>query len=78
MIDISIINLSKTFLLPDPTNKEKYQNLNVMKDFNLNIKNNEVVALVGPSGIGKSTLLNILSGNDNKYEGNININRSLF
>ena len=76
MIDISIINLSKTFLLPDPTNKEKLQYLNVMKDFNLNIQNNEVVALVGPSGIGKSTLLNILSGYDSKYEGTININRS--
>ena len=77
MIDISITNLSKTFLLPDPTNKEKLQYLNVMKDFNLNIQNNEVVALVGPSGIGKSTLLNILSGNDSKYEGTININRSI-
>ena len=77
MIDISITNLSKTFLLPDPTNKEKLQYLNVMKDFNLNIQNNEVVALVGPSGIGKSTLLNILSGYDSKYEGTININRSI-
>ena len=48
-----------------------------MKNFNLDIKNNEVVALVGPSGIGKSTLLNILSGIDNKYEGKININRSI-
>ena len=77
MIDISIINLSKTFLLPDPTDKEKFQYLSVMKNFNLDIKNNEVVALVGPSGIGKSTLLNILSGIDNKYEGKININRSI-
>ena len=77
MIDISIKNLSKDFLLPDPKNKEQYKNLNVMKDFNLNVKNNEVVALIGPSGIGKSTLLNILSGNDINYKGEININRSI-
>ena len=77
MIDISIKNLSKTFLLPDSKNKPKYQHLEVMKDFNLNIHNNEVVALVGPSGIGKSTLLNILSGNDNNYKGEVHINRAI-
>ncbi|MEQ5870939.1 ABC transporter ATP-binding protein [Sagittula sp. NFXS13] len=31
----------------------------------------ETVALVGPSGIGKSTVLRIVAGIDNRYEGNV-------
>ncbi len=33
-----------------------------LKDVNLNIDENEFVAIVGPSGCGKTTLLNILAG----------------
>ena len=59
MIDISIKNLNKSFLQPDSENKHKYNILQIIKDLNLNIKQNEVVSFVGPSGIGKSTLLNL-------------------
>lgn len=31
----------------------------------------ETVALVGPSGIGKSTVLRIVAGIDNRFEGNV-------
>jgi ABC-type sugar transport system ATPase subunit len=34
----------------------------VIKDLNLDVESGEVVGLVGPSGIGKSTLLNIVAG----------------
>ena len=71
MIDILFNNLSKTFLQVDALNKNKFNNLNIMKNFNLEIEHNEVVAIVGPSGIGKSTLLNILSGNDKDFIGDV-------
>ena len=44
MIDISIINLSKTFLLPDPTNKEKYQNLIAYSAINKFLRINKILA----------------------------------
>ena len=34
----------------------------VIKDLNLDVESGEIVGLVGPSGIGKSTLLNIIAG----------------
>ena len=77
MIDIEVKNLTKTFLQPDSKNKHKYKYLNVLNNLNLEIKNNEVISLIGPSGIGKSTLLNILSGYDSDYQGIININRNI-
>ena len=77
MIDIEVKNLTKTFLQPDSKNKHKYKYLNVLNNLNLEIKNNEVISLIGPSGSGKSTLLNILSGYDSDYQGIININRNI-
>lgn len=37
-------------------------NLEIIKDFDLVMKEGEIVALIGPSGCGKSTLLNLISG----------------
>lgn len=48
---VEVKNLSKTF---DGTTE-------VLKDINLHIKKNEVVAILGPSGTGKSTLLRCLN-----------------
>lgn len=42
---VTVENLSKTF----GTDTE------VLKDINLNIKKNEIVAILGPSGTGNST-----------------------
>lgn len=42
-------------------------NIEVVKGINLEIKENEVVALMGPNGSGKSTLANVIMGNP-KYE----------
>jgi lipoprotein-releasing system ATP-binding protein len=43
----------------------------VLKDVNFEIQEGEVVAIVGPSGIGKSTLLNLLGTLDRPDSGTI-------
>ena len=34
----------------------------LIEDINLSVKSGEVIAIVGPSGIGKTTLLRTISG----------------
>jgi len=45
--------------------------LTVMQGFNIAISRDEVVAIVGPSGTGKSTLLYVLSGLEQPDEGQV-------
>jgi NitT/TauT family transport system ATP-binding protein len=42
-----------------------------IKDISLDIKEGEIIGIVGSSGCGKSTLLNILAGLDNASSGSI-------
>lgn len=41
-----------------------------LKDVNLEIKKNEVVSIIGHSGCGKSTILNVIAGLSDATEGN--------
>ena len=45
----------------------------LMVNFHLDVAASSVVALVGPSGVGKSSLLRMIAGIDNDYEGTIGI-----
>lgn len=42
---------------------KSYQSLSIFKDLNLTVKAGERIAVIGPNGIGKSTLLRCLMGN---------------
>ncbi|SHK25104.1 NitT/TauT family transport system ATP-binding protein [Hathewaya proteolytica DSM 3090] len=43
----------------------------LFKELSFSIEEGEVVAVMGPSGVGKTTFLNILMGLDKDYEGTI-------
>ena len=63
---IQLKNITKSFDL----NKN---NIEVLKGINLQIADDEFIALMGPSGSGKSTLLGILAGIDSPTSGEIYI-----
>lgn len=50
---------------------KSFGDLPVLSDLNLEIKPQEIVALIGPSGCGKTTLLNIISGLDTPDGGSV-------
>ncbi len=52
-------------------NENETNELIVIKNLNLEIKENEFLCIVGPSGCGKSTLLRILAGLELPTEGEI-------
>ena len=48
----------------------------ILKDINIHVSKNEMVAIVGSSGVGKSTLFNLIAGVLKKQTGKIAINGS--
>jgi ABC-type nitrate/sulfonate/bicarbonate transport system ATPase subunit len=43
----------------------------LFEDFHLTLAANEITAIIGPSGIGKSSLLQIVAGLDQDFEGSV-------
>jgi putative ABC transport system ATP-binding protein len=66
-IAIEAQNLCKAFKLGS-------EEVEVLKDIDLQIKKGEFVSIMGPSGSGKSTLLYLIGGLDKPTSGNIMIN----
>jgi putative ABC transport system ATP-binding protein len=64
MVVLKTQNLTKTYKIRD-------QQVDVLKDVNLQIEGGEIVAIVGSSGSGKTTLLSLLSGLDQPSSGRV-------
>lgn len=52
---------------------KKYNENSILKGLNLNIKHGEWISLIGQSGCGKTTLLNLIAGLDTIDSGDIHI-----
>ena len=64
---IKVENVNKTYQRGGET-------LTVLDGLNLDVPNQDFLALMGPSGSGKSTLLNLMGGLDTPTSGGIGIN----
>ncbi len=53
---IELINVSRRFLTPDG------KSMTALRSFNMSVARGEFVAVVGPTGCGKSTTLNLVTG----------------
>ena len=55
-----------------------YDNKEILKNININVKKNEILCIMGQSGCGKSTLLSLINGfleeNGGKYTGDVFFN----
>jgi lipoprotein-releasing system ATP-binding protein len=60
------------------TYKDGKKDLHVLKGVSLELRKDEVIAVVGPSGAGKSTLLHILGGIDKPDSGRVFLDNSDF
>ena len=60
-------NLNKTY-------KKSRQQITVLSNINLEIRQGEIVAITGASGSGKSTLLHLLAGLDRPTSGQVIVN----
>ena len=60
---IEMKNVTKSFFIGKPNQ------LDILKNININIKKGEFVAIVGASGSGKSTLMNIIGALDRQTSG---------
>ncbi|MEF8826720.1 MAG: ABC transporter ATP-binding protein [Halapricum sp.] len=66
---ITVENLTKTYTSSQDT-------LQVLDDLSFTVRDGEFVVVLGPSGCGKTTILKILAGIDDQYDGRIHTNGS--
>jgi lipoprotein-releasing system ATP-binding protein len=63
---IHVSSLSKSYLVGG-------RRLTVLRDLDLSLERGDMVAIVGASGVGKSTLLHVLGGLDSPDDGSVRI-----
>ncbi len=64
---VDVKKLTKTY------SKKGMNNVDALKNLNLEVKQGEIFGLLGPNGAGKSTFINILGGSVIKSSGNVNV-----
>jgi NitT/TauT family transport system ATP-binding protein len=64
---IELINVSRRFLTPDG------KSMTALRDFNMTVARGEFVAVVGPTGCGKSTTLNLVTGLTKPSSGEVRV-----
>ena len=57
---------------------KSFEHLDVLDNLNLNIMDNELMVVLGSSGCGKTTMLNIISGLMKQDKGDLYIDGPLF
>lgn len=67
MTILTLNNIKKSYFL----GKEEFP---VLKGINLSFDKGDFVSILGESGGGKSTLMNIIGGLDRKYDGEVIVN----
>lgn len=58
--------------------KKSFGDFNLLKDISFNIYRGERVGLVGPNGVGKSTLFKIILGDTDKDDGVVKLGHNVF
>ena len=67
MIVLKTENLKKSYSIGTPAQ------VDVLKGIDFEIKEGEITAVIGPSGVGKSTFLHIVGALDKPTEGQVEI-----
>ncbi len=64
---IELIHVNRRFVTPDG------KSMTALRDFNMTVEDGEFVAVVGPTGCGKSTTLNLITGLDRPSGGEVRL-----
>ena len=64
---IELINVGRRFVTPDG------KSMTALRDFNMTVARGEFVAVVGPTGCGKSTTLNLITGLAKPSSGEVRV-----
>ena len=64
---LELKNISKSYFLNDTV-------LDVIDDISFDLEDGKIIAIVGPSGTGKSTILNLIAGIIKPTSGEVNKN----